>query len=222
VRSVQVECRSGILPIQVRRDERGAEVRMGLPRVDVSVLENPSTAIRALGITPAQVPDPLPALVGPPYILVPLESLKAHRDLVPDMESIRQVTETAGCDGLIAASLETFDVGSAVHVRMFAPAAGIDEDPVTGSAQALVAAWLARTGFFDGKAAAPPDPPRFRVLGDGRVSYVAEQGEFTGRPGRIGVEARLAEEDGRSRVLEVAIIGRAVTVMQGEMAIPLR
>ena len=72
--------------------------------------------------------------------------------------------------------------------RFFAPAAGVDEDPVTGSAHcALAPYWGAKLG-------------KTEMLG-----YQASK-----RGGRVGV--RLA--GGR-----VQLIGRAVTILRGELAV---
>jgi PhzF family phenazine biosynthesis protein len=82
----------------------------------------------------------------------------------------------------------------AVHLRCFAPAFGVPEDPVTGSANAALPAHLAHHGLLD------------RVGRD----YLATQGSELGRDGRVRVQ--VIDERGRS-----AIGGQAVTVVEGEL-----
>lgn len=86
---------------------------------------------------------------------------------------------------------------AAYHARMFAPDAGIPEDPATGSAAAA----------FPGQIAASDS------LSDGVHNWIIEQGFEMGRPSRIhaGVEAK----DGA--VCAVRIGGAAVPVQKGQI-----
>ena len=81
-----------------------------------------------------------------------------------------------------------------VHIRCFAPAVGVPEDPVTGSANAALPAYLAHVGLLDAVGA----------------EYVATQGTEMGRDGRVYV--RVLDDTGRAE-----IGGHAVTVIDGEI-----
>ena len=88
---------------------------------------------------------------------------------------------------------------------MFAPAAGVDEDPVTGTASGAVGAYLREIEAF-GEAAG----------GDSSATelpeeMVLEQGHFVDRPGTVRVWAR---ED------PVTVGGRAVTALEGSVVVP--
>lgn len=109
--------------------------------------------------------------------------------LEPDMESLIAFSidhEAAGVT-LFAASGET---DAAIHVRSFAPAHGIPEDPVCGSGNLSVAAYLQATHQLE----------RF----GGR--YVARQGMQVGRDGRVHVRV---DGDG------IRIGGQAITCIDG-------
>jgi PhzF family phenazine biosynthesis protein len=82
----------------------------------------------------------------------------------------------------------------AVHLRCFAPAFGVPEDPVTGSANAALPAYLVHHGLLDKT---------------GR-EYVATQATEMGRDGRVPV--RVLDDSGRAE-----IGGQAVTVIEGEI-----
>ena len=84
----------------------------------------------------------------------------------------------------------------AVHIRCFAPAFGVPEDPVTGSANAALPAYLARHGLLERT---------------GR-EYVATQATEMGRDGRVYV--RVLDGSWRSE-----IGGQAVTVVEGEITV---
>ncbi len=83
------------------------------------------------------------------------------------------------------------------HVRMFAPDAGIPEDPATGSAAAALPGQIALS----------------QKLGDGAHRWVIEQGFEMGRPSRI--HARLESKNGA--IAAVRVGGGAVPVMKGQL-----
>jgi PhzF family phenazine biosynthesis protein len=88
-----------------------------------------------------------------------------------------------------------------VHVRTFAPGAGVTEDPVTGSSNGCIGALIGRLGLL------PAD--------DGLIKYVAEQGLEMGMPGRVFVEVSGEGDD-----LSVRVGGHAVTLLRGELFLP--
>ena len=83
-----------------------------------------------------------------------------------------------------------------VHARMFGPANGVAEDPVTGIANGPMGAYLVRNGLIPAE-------------GD-EVRFTAVQGEAMGRPGSM--EVRVALEDGQPG--EIQIVGDAVVAFQ--------
>jgi PhzF family phenazine biosynthesis protein len=93
---------------------------------------------------------------------------------------------------------EAADPQASVRVRTFAPAAGIPEDPVTGSSNGCIAALIARDGLLP--------------AADGELRYVAEQGIEMGQPGRVYLRVT-----GIPDALGVEVGGNAVTVLRGEL-----
>ena len=85
------------------------------------------------------------------------------------------------------------------HVRMFAPGAGVMEDPATGSAAA---------GF-------PAQIIRAESLSDGLHRWVIEQGFEMGRPSRIIAVSEV--KDGA--IASVRIGGKAVFVQKGQISV---
>lgn len=85
------------------------------------------------------------------------------------------------------------------HVRMFAPDAGVPEDPATGSAAAALPGQIARA----------------ETLANGVHDWVVEQGVEMGRPSRIDVSVQIV--DGEAR--RVRIGGCAVPVSRGEISV---
>ena len=80
--------------------------------------------------------------------------------------------------------------------RMFCPALGIAEDPVSGNAHGLLGAYLAHLGLL--------------TPADGRTSFCGIQGHYLQRPGRVYVELEM--HDGQ--IDAVWIIGQAISIFE--------
>jgi len=114
--------------------------------------------------------------------------------LVPDQGAIAQLSRAVGLTGVTVFAFPTAPGGS-LAVRSFAPAAGIAEDPVCGSGNAAVGAYLSATD----------------LLRRSESSYRASQGREVGRDGTVEVSV---SESGR--VIEIG--GTCVTVIAGHLA----
>ncbi|WP_336136146.1 PhzF family phenazine biosynthesis protein [Natronomonas amylolytica] len=156
----------------------------------------------ALGVDPATMTDigadmPLAtASTGLGFLMVPVNFLEVLSGMDPDMGAIAELTEELDVTGVYAFTFDALDRDSTLHARMFAPAAGVDEDPVTGTASGAAGAYLREYRAFDGEF---PD------------EMVFEQGHFLDRPGRVRVRARSDP---------VAVGGRAVTAVDGSIVVP--
>ncbi|MDX5359192.1 MAG: PhzF family phenazine biosynthesis protein [Rhodobacterales bacterium] len=89
-----------------------------------------------------------------------------------------------------------------VRARMFAPGAGVPEDPATGSATAVFAAVLHGQGALD----------------EGETVFTIDQGVEMGRPSRLRLTAVV--QDGALVAARVA--GPAVRVAEGRIRVPER
>jgi PhzF family phenazine biosynthesis protein len=88
-----------------------------------------------------------------------------------------------------------------VHSRFFAPTVGINEDPVTGSANGPLGVYLFERGEVEPV--------------DNVATIIGEQGDVIGRKGRVTIKLNLHG----TQVTAVQIGGRAVTVVEGEMLV---
>ncbi len=114
----------------------GGWIEMDFPATPATEAAAPAGLNAALGVTPVLV-----AKTRFDY-LVELESEAAVQAVRPDFGGLAKVA-ARGVIVTSAASTPGFDFVS----RFFAPAAGIDEDPVTGSAHCCLAPyWGARLG----------------------------------------------------------------------------
>ena len=139
-----------------------------------------------------------PALTADRDVLVAVRDLTALRGVAPDMAALARAASAAGIRGLCAVSRETVEPGSSTHCRFFAPHYGIPEDPVTGSVHSSIGLWLLAAGLLPTGGA-----------------FTAEQGDGVGRPGRL----RVAVESAPGRPPRARVGGRAVTVLDGRIAL---
>lgn len=167
------ECAAGLLPVRVDRDDAaGRRVHVRAPRAhDVTPRGHAAALAEATtGVAPGVL---APALWdnGPGWWLVPLADAHAVRAAQPPLDAIAALTRATGAVGLAVFGAGGAGTGADLVVRAFCPADQIPEDPVTGSANACIAAMLHAHGAWP-------------TAGD---AYVASQGRELGRDGRVVV-----------------------------------
>jgi PhzF family phenazine biosynthesis protein len=128
------------------------------------------------------------------------------KSLQPDLGLLDSYTRATKTLGISVFCLETIEQSSAVHSRFFAPAVGIVEDPVTGSANGPLGVYLYQYAIHR------DFPIPSFLLPDGRMEFIAEQGDGIGRRGRVKVRLRVTGHG----VRQVSIAGEAVTIMESE------
>jgi trans-2,3-dihydro-3-hydroxyanthranilate isomerase len=184
--AVTLETPAALVALELRLDgERAAFGRMRQPLPTWRPYERSRELLAALGVErsalPLEVYDN-----GPSYAYVELESEDALAALAPDMRALAELAPT--CASCYAGSGERW------KMRMFAPGAGVPEDPATGSAAGPLAVHLCRHG---------------------RVAFGTEveirQGAEIGRPSLLYARAQ-----GSAELLEsVEVAGSAVIVASG-------
>lgn len=166
------ECAAGLLPVRIDTVDGALLPNVRAPR---------ARCIGGIELAPTLLPEAVrnmrlgalePALWdnGPRWWLLELADADAVRGLRPDFAAIAALTEATGAVGLAVHAADPRD-GHHLAVRAFCPADDIPEDPVTGSAQAAIAAQLATAGRLPGC--------------DGR--YIGSQGREVGRDGRVDI-----------------------------------
>jgi PhzF family phenazine biosynthesis protein len=183
------ECGAGLVELSIR----GGTIELKAPAQSVRPLDSRflsplEAALGAGALSPPQVVD-----VGPVWIVADLGDAGMVDRLAPDMAAIAQLTHAAGATGITVFGAASGE-GAAIHVRSFAPAHGIPEDPVCGSGNISVAAYLRATGLLE----------RF-----GRA-YEARQGMQLGRDGRVSIRV----EKGA-----IHLGGSAVTCIEGTLRV---
>ena len=131
------------------------------------------------------------------YLYVYVKKLSSVGSVKPDYKRLLEISIKNKFGGVVIFTTESVDETSSAHIRFFAPYYGIDEDPVTGSANGPLLTVLQKLGF---------------VKDEGKdINLTFEQGDFIKRRGRIGV--RYSAKDN-----ELYISGNAVTILKGDMS----
>jgi trans-2,3-dihydro-3-hydroxyanthranilate isomerase len=137
--------------------------------------------------------------VGNSFTFIPVGTIDAVRRCRIDDAKWDAAFETGGQSFAFVFCRETVTAGHHFHARMFAPRAGIPEDPATGSAAAAFSGFCVQS----------------LSLADGEHRFVIEQGFEMGRPSLIELGITV-----RGGVLVSASVGGpAVIVTEGEIEI---
>ena len=195
------KCGAGIFAVDVCKENGDCRVVMSQGRAVLGEplsREHQDRVLAALGVTRDDLRPGCPmasASVGSPKLMVVLRSLDKLHSLTPDLEALKELSGEIGCNGYLVFTLHPGEE-PLVHGRMFGPANGVAEDPVTGIANGPMGAYLVRNGLIPAE-------------GD-EVSFTAVQGEAMGRPGSM--EVRVALEQGQPG--EIQIVGDAVVAFR--------
>jgi PhzF family phenazine biosynthesis protein len=181
------ECAAGLLPVRVDGDGERRRVHVRAPR-SIERSADPGAIVTSLrGVPGGRL---RPALIdnGPKWWCIELADEAAVRTLLPDLDGVARATIATGATG-VSVFARCSGQPYALVVRAFVPADGIPEDPVTGSANAAIAAWLHSNGAL-------PAP-----------QFLSSQGREVGRDGIV----EIAVDEGD----EVWIGGQTQTVVDG-------
>lgn len=197
----KLETKSGILPVNITKGLSGIDVFFGLPVPEfVRAPQFKLDLMRILNLKAEDI-DPRLPIVSTDMLFVPVPRLHIMFSLAPNFHALSQLLENRNLTGVCVFTTETIERKSSVHSRFFAPNLGINEDPVTGSANGPLGVYLYEQGLVE-------------PVGD-TVIIIGEQGDEIGRKGRVTVQVKVKG----AQVLSVTIGGRAVTVLDGEMLV---
>lgn len=196
----------GPLKVELRQGENGS--------IDVTLFQNPpqfgtpldepdvAAVARALGCTPDQLRSTdLPVQrvsTGTPFLFAAVES-RAVVDQAPGSPAaVTQLSHAHEVHGIYVFVLEQTPEGAVTYGRNFDPAAGLDEDPVTGSASGALGCFLFQHGKLE------PDHT-------GAARLLVQQGFAMGRGGTLGVVVQVRDNE----IASVCISGTATLLAEG-------
>jgi trans-2,3-dihydro-3-hydroxyanthranilate isomerase len=194
-----IETNSGVLPVEQAQMGGDTIFRLTLPKPQLVKIDVPRAEIASLlGLKEDDLYD-IPVMkvfVGIWWMVFGVKKLDKLMTAKPDLIAIEKASVRFGVGGITPFSLETLDKQYNYHLRAIAPAVGVAEDPVCGTGNGCVAAYIAHHQLIEGK---------------DQIDLVGEQGMEVGRPGCVYVH--IARQNNEINTLSIG--GTAVTMLDG-------
>lgn len=197
----------GKLPIEIVPENGDLRILMTQGRVEISEPLNGTVVNKiqeAIGLSADDINQECPVQIvstGSAKVIIGIKSAEALNGISPSFSRLKQISYDIGCIGFFPFTFDTGRKDVLTTARMFAPAIGINEDPVTGNGNGPLGAYLVHNKLAEhnGK----------------MLSFRGEQGVALGRPGYVDVDVTI--ENGVP--MKVVVGGRAVVVFQTEIEI---
>jgi PhzF family phenazine biosynthesis protein len=160
-----------------------------------------SAVLEALTLTRADLDAQCPPMLAGDSgtrLLLGIERGTTLARIAPDLTRLAALSGQLGAPGYFLFSRQPSLPDVSTEARMFCPALGIPEDPVSGNAHALLGAYLLHHRLINPQTAQP----------SGTLAFTGAQGHHIGRPGRVTVALKLE----RALLESVSILGEAVVV----------
>ncbi|HEY6454111.1 MAG TPA: PhzF family phenazine biosynthesis isomerase [Steroidobacteraceae bacterium] len=201
-RRLRQKSRAGVVEVEIRGNDaqRRIAVRQSAPPLGREVNDRERLAVMdALALASADLDLHCPVKVvgtGSTRLMVGVRGAEQLRQLKPDVTRLTTLSAQLGAQGFFVFTLSPELPDVLVESRMFCPALGIAEDPVSGNAHGMLGVYLARQGLLG-----PAGP---------KLHFAGAQGHHVNRPGRVEVE--LEQHDGA--VVGVWIVGQATAIFE--------
>lgn len=196
--TVMQETNVGVLPVTIMYYDDTTIDRVMMTQnknIYKNISFNISLIADALNIDKKDIDDSLPKqIVSTGLFTAPIcvKSFDTLKNMTPDFKKIKKICQQIGAGSLHVFTFETIDPDSFYHARNFAPLYGINEDPVTGTANGAVSSYLIKHKKIK------------------THNFICEQGDIIGRPGRVFVETH---DD------EIKVGGKAIITQETNLKI---
>lgn len=199
--------KAGIVDVEVRGsdEERRIAIRRSPPPIGRELNDRERLAVLdALALASESLDTRIPPrIVGAAgtRLLIGVRGPEHLKHLKPDLGRLTTLSAQIGAAGYFVFALTPNASDHLTESRMFCPALGIAEDPVSGNAHGLLGAYLARLGLLTSNGE--------------RARFSGVQGQSLHRPGRVEVELEFTGND----LAGVWISGQAVSIFQTEIVL---
>jgi PhzF family phenazine biosynthesis protein len=199
---------TGIIEVTARVEQPAAaepliEFRQTVPELDIPLpFKTTLRVAEALRLPATQLHEIMPARIarrGSTRLLVPIADPRQLDILAPNVDTLLSLGSELGTDGFFVFALNRNSDEWSTESRMFCPALGIPEDPVSGNAHAMLAAYLWDLGQF----------------GKNSTTFIGRQGRQMKRPGQVSVKLEIDQ----GKLVAAHIGGTAVIVSEGTLAL---
>lgn len=196
---------AGTLPVDIVSTGRDYMVWMTQGRIEFSAPLAPADRqdlLAALGLTDRDLDERCPIQIvstGHSKVLIGITSRTRLNALTPDLTRLSALSRVIGCNGYYVFTLASTPAAELTYGRMFAPAIGIAEDPVTGNANGPLGAYLVKH--------------RLVAHNNALFAFSGAQGEAIGRDGVVLVEVAIMAGE----PVQVRVGGTAVIVYKAQL-----
>lgn len=197
----------GILPFEIVKHNGDYQVIMTQGKFSLSsTLENEISQklLTALGLDKADTDDKCPiqiASTGHSKVMIGIKSRNKLNNLTPNYNDLAALSKLINCNGFFVFTFDSDDKDILTYGRMFAPAIGINEDPVTGNANGPLGGYLIQNKIVAFKG--------------NMFEFNGRQGEKIDRPGIVNVKVQVENEQPSL----IRIKGDAVVIFKTTMEI---
>jgi PhzF family phenazine biosynthesis protein len=197
----------GVLPFEIIKTHNDYKVVMTQGKIEVGAAfegELKEKILKGLDLNENDLNEECPIQIvstGHSKVMVGIKKRERLNQLSPKFTELAELSRIINCNGYFVFTLDSDSKDILTYGRMFAPAVGIIEDPVTGNAHGPLGAYLVHHGFVD--------------TSKGGFSFKGKQGEAINRLGTIEVKVKI--EDNQPTLVQIA--GEAVIVFKTEIEI---
>ncbi len=206
-RVLRIKTKIGILPFEIIRENGDYQVIMTQGEFTLgSKFDNETTQklLTALGIDYSDLNEKCPiqiASTGHSKVMIGIKNKKKLNELTPNLSKLADLSKEIDCNGYFVFTFDSDDKKILTNGRMFAPAIGISEDPVTGNANGPLGGYLIQNKIVD--------------YNNGKFEFNGKQGEKMDRIGVVKVTVKIENE----KPSLVQIKGCATVIFKTEMEI---
>jgi PhzF family phenazine biosynthesis protein len=204
---LRMKTKIGILPFEIIKENGDYQIVMTQGSFELSPTFDDDTTkkmIAALGLEDADIDTKCPiqiASTGHSKVMIGIKSREKLNALSPKYSDLAELSKHINCNGYFVFTFDSDNKDILTYGRMFAPAIGINEDPVTGNANGPLGGYLVENNIVPFK--------------DNKLEFNGRQGEKINRLGTISVKV-LVEND---KPALIQIKGDAVVVFKTVIAI---
>jgi PhzF family phenazine biosynthesis protein len=200
---------TGVIEVHASSEQRAAgpetliEFRQTAPELEPPLpFKTTLRVAEALRLPATQLHEIMPARIvhkGSSRLLVPVADHRHLESLAPNFETLVSLGNELNTEGFFVFAVNRDSDEIWTESRMFCPALGIQEDPVSGNAHAMLGAYLWDLGQFNKKS----------------TTFIGRQGYQMSRPGQV----RVRLEIDKGTLIAAHIAGTAVIVSEGTLAL---
>jgi PhzF family phenazine biosynthesis protein len=202
---MKIKTQVGILPFEIIKSGGDYQIVMTQGAFSLSNTLSPEVSdqiIKFLGLTQNDLDPRCPiqiASTGHSKVMIGIKSRQQLNQLTPDLSKLAQLSNEIQCNGYFVFTFDSDNSDILTYGRMFAPAIGISEDPVTGNANGPLGGYLVQNKIMDPQ--------------DGQLSFQASQGEAIHRMGTMSIHVQVRNE----LIACIQIKGSAIVAFKTEI-----